>query len=394
MKKSNTSVFFIVGIIIVVFSLMFWNTRKNIDVEQDAKLVLDFQKEKESFEGYSNGCLKIATETTIERYGLDYVGKQIEYYISKQYLECMNNFEDYREKGFEITYEEPKVNFIANGNNIETELLAKLALKSGEQEVQFEKFSTRFQLPDNYKDPIIGEWLYRGILYNYEDRVAPRPMSVHIVKIDLEDPTIEFFVTPRIAPNVMTTSDFLNKYDVQLAINAGLYDIGGTNEVNGYSVSGGNIYSAQDIKPDVTFFISSDKKLSMQKKISDVEYAVTGQNRVVDDNKPSVRLDPNHPLHKDTYENLQPTTALGIDFKDNWLIMIVIDGRQPGFSEGIKLIELADIFLENKADIAINMDGGGSTTLVIQGKGVLNKPSIGSERPVANHLGIIAEPLK
>ena len=76
----------------------------------------------------------------------------------------------------------------------------------------------------------------------------------------------------------------------------------------------------------------------------------------------------------------------------------MIDGRQPGYSEGVSLGELADLMIEYGADHAINLDGGGSSTLVVEGTDgtarILNSPIHGRipgrERPVANQLGIYA----
>lgn len=89
-----------------------------------------------------------------------------------------------------------------------------------------------------------------------------------------------------------------------------------------------------------------------------------------------------------------PRTALGLsrDRRTAWII--VVDGRQPGYSLGVGLTELAGIFSALGATDAINMDGGGSSTLVRQdargGAEVVNRPIHtnipGRERPVANHL--------
>jgi hypothetical protein len=86
-----------------------------------------------------------------------------------------------------------------------------------------------------------------------------------------------------------------------------------------------------------------------------------------------------------------PRTAVGVDAAGERLFVVVIDGRRPGWSVGITLPELAELFLRLGADDAINLDGGGSSTLVYEdeaGRRIINKPSDGSPRPVANHLGI------
>ena len=80
------------------------------------------------------------------------------------------------------------------------------------------------------------------------------------------------------------------------------------------------------------------------------------------------------------------------------MIVIAVDGRQPNYSEGVNLAELAEIAIEYGAYTALNLDGGGSTTLVIEGESgrpeLLNSPIDnripGRERPVENHLGIYA----
>jgi exopolysaccharide biosynthesis protein len=90
-----------------------------------------------------------------------------------------------------------------------------------------------------------------------------------------------------------------------------------------------------------------------------------------------------------------PRTAVGINRSGNRLIIIIVDGRQPGYSEGVTYAELAQLMLEQKVYSGMNLDGGGSSTLVVQGENgepqVLNSPIhngvVGRERPVGNHLG-------
>ena len=79
----------------------------------------------------------------------------------------------------------------------------------------------------------------------------------------------------------------------------------------------------------------------------------------------------------------------------------MVDGRQKGYSEGVTLPELSELLISLGADRALNLDGGGSSTLVIDEGGV---PSVLSApiqarlpmmlRPVANHFGVYALPLE
>jgi hypothetical protein len=88
---------------------------------------------------------------------------------------------------------------------------------------------------------------------------------------------------------------------------------------------------------------------------------------------------------------MHPRTAVGIDYDTNRLLFLVIDGRQK-FSRGYTMVELANLMAELGADEAINLDGGGSSTMVAKRKGggltVVNSPSDGSQRSVPNGVAI------
>ncbi|MDH7600947.1 MAG: phosphodiester glycosidase family protein [Armatimonadota bacterium] len=82
-----------------------------------------------------------------------------------------------------------------------------------------------------------------------------------------------------------------------------------------------------------------------------------------------------------------PRTAVGIT-SDNKLLLVTVDGRQS-ISAGISLPDLADLMKRLGAVTAINLDGGGSTALSVRGI-VINSPSGGIEREVANALLVFA----
>ncbi|HEY5902501.1 MAG TPA: phosphodiester glycosidase family protein [Anaerolineales bacterium] len=74
---------------------------------------------------------------------------------------------------------------------------------------------------------------------------------------------------------------------------------------------------------------------------------------------------------------------------------MVVDSRQPFYSEGSTFAELADLMTDLGAHVAMNLDGGGSSTMAVMLDGepmILNSPIDkyipGRERPVANHLGV------
>lgn len=78
----------------------------------------------------------------------------------------------------------------------------------------------------------------------------------------------------------------------------------------------------------------------------------------------------------------EPRTAIGMISPLHYVILIV-DGRQPGYSEGISLQSLQQIFVSLGAETAINLDGGGSTELWFQGQ-ILNQPAGGTERKLSD----------
>jgi exopolysaccharide biosynthesis protein len=88
--------------------------------------------------------------------------------------------------------------------------------------------------------------------------------------------------------------------------------------------------------------------------------------------------------------DVHPRTAAGIT-PDGSLILLVVDGRQPE-SRGVSLRELAHLMRDRGAEEAVNLDGGGSSTLVVRGQ-LVNRPEGGTaQREVATALGIWCAP--
>jgi exopolysaccharide biosynthesis protein len=100
----------------------------------------------------------------------------------------------------------------------------------------------------------------------------------------------------------------------------------------------------------------------------------------------------NRILADSTGTTLHPRSAVGFDDAGKWLILMVVDGRQPGFSEGVSLFELARLFQSKGCTQAINLDGGGSSIMLISnGEGTIktvNSPSGMAHRPIPVMLGI------
>ena len=79
---------------------------------------------------------------------------------------------------------------------------------------------------------------------------------------------------------------------------------------------------------------------------------------------------------------LEPRTAIG-QISPLHYLLIVVDGRQDGYSVGMTLPDLQQLFVRYGAQTAMNLDGGGSAEMWFQGS-ILNKPAGGQERYVSD----------
>ncbi|NED99520.1 phosphodiester glycosidase family protein [Phytoactinopolyspora halotolerans] len=127
---------------------------------------------------------------------------------------------------------------------------------------------------------------------------------------------------------------------------------------------------------DVTYGLRSD--------VDDIVAAVGGNQVLVKDGEPQTFSD----------TAVHPRTALGVSEDGSQVFMVVIDGRQA-HARGMSLAELGEFMHSLGAHDALNLDGGGSSTMVVRDPAtpdhdVVNSPSDGSERQVSNGLAIFA----
>jgi hypothetical protein len=86
-----------------------------------------------------------------------------------------------------------------------------------------------------------------------------------------------------------------------------------------------------------------------------------------------------------------PRTVIGRD-GDGWIWLVAIDGRRPGHSVGATFADLVVITARLGLVDAVNLDGGGSTTMVVQGV-VVNRPSdVTGPRPVSDAILVLPQP--
>jgi exopolysaccharide biosynthesis protein len=114
------------------------------------------------------------------------------------------------------------------------------------------------------------------------------------------------------------------------------------------------------------------------------DFIVGGGPFLVRDGRPAFASDPGG-YDRGFSLDRHPRTAAGVR-ADGTLVLAAIDGRQPATSVGMTIPELEALMIELGCVEALNLDGGGSTTMVIRGK-VVNSPSDPTgERPVSDAL--------
>ncbi len=259
----------------------------------------------------------------------------------------------------------------------------------------------------------VDEPLFEHVRYRREVHHRPRPLVLHLASVDLGQPGVRLLVTAgrRGSRQLrgLRTSSFLRRHRLQLAINgqifypwrSGLLDyyphVGDPVNVVGLNAAAGAIY-ARPTPKHPTLFIGRDRRarIGWRRPGEPVHQAISGTRMLVEDGK--ITSD----LYRPQDRVCQPRTAVGLDRDARLLLLLVVDGRQPNYSEGVPLAELARLLVERGAHDAINLDGGGSSILVAEGDDgtprVLSSPIDrrlpGRERVVANHLGVFAPPLR
>jgi hypothetical protein len=131
--------------------------------------------------------------------------------------------------------------------------------------------------------------------------------------------------------------------------------------------------------------------LSIDSKWMNAQFLLASGPMLVKDSKVFMTIDENSSRARE----ITARSAVAIDQSKNRVFFVTVDGRQPGFSSGMNLKQFAQYLVELGADRAINLDGGGSTTLSsrLYGKNqvtLMNSPSDGNERAVSTILQAVS----
>lgn len=223
---------------------------------------------------------------------------------------------------------------------------------------------------------------YRQILRDGTD--------AHVVRVDLDAESLEIAATAA-DERGLTVSEFAQRLGAVVAINGDYFDAG-LNPI-GLAMGGGKIWARADERVrrqevvgvgDARVRIFSRAR-PLRKPKRWMTGAVSGWPMVVADCTPVTNLP-----GSDHFTNApHPRTAVGLSADERQLLLVVADGRRDGVP-GVTLPELAALMVEVGACTALNLDGGGSSALWLRDR-IVNQPSDGVERRVANHLGVIVE---
>lgn len=253
-----------------------------------------------------------------------------------------------------------------------------------------------------------GEWttLHEGIEFQKLEKTEPL-QKVDVLRIDTKVESLTFYTTGRnkdykpeeSETERSTTLQFLNDNNLLAAVNANFYNPfnsqtvvrKGPSNVIGLAISEGEIVSESSEKFPA-FLVSSNGVCSIKvvypkDDTKGIRTAVAGNMIVLK----------NGEVIKQNDKNVHPRTAVGISKDGRYVYLLTVDGRQKGFSIGATYEEVGNLLLEVGAYEGLNLDGGGSTTMVVREKDgmakVLNHPvghggKSGALRYNANHLGV------
>jgi hypothetical protein len=223
-----------------------------------------------------------------------------------------------------------------------------------------------------------------------------------VLRISLRNPDVQTFATPGngalpFETTKQTTLDFANVYGVRCAINANFFSpsTGSYADDWGALISTGNLVSPAgdpDPGPGIDLLFTADKLpwlgYSAGLPAGSWWTGITGDVQPLVDG-----------VTNDGYKHeLQPRTGAGISQDQRYLILVVVDGRQPGYSEGCYWQELGQWLKDFGAWWGVALDGGGSTQMTLQNpdtlaQQVINSPSEIPYRSVGANFGITSAPM-
>ena len=233
--------------------------------------------------------------------------------------------------------------------------------------------------------------------YHYEDEQG-LPYNAYVMTIDpskaylyMGSASDSYEFIPSTKGNVMQhiTSAVANGVNVVGGVNGDYFAISGDYHPQGLAIKEGKVIGSGGT-PYCGFTYDGRMVIGesgSNSDYSDLRTAVGGSHMIVKDGLPyKLAMDQSHG------NTSHPRTLAGYK-EDGTMILAVIDGRMPNVSNGATLAECARFMIELGADRAINLDGGGSSTMIIKNGSTFalkNDPCYGY-RKVYNSLLVVSK---
>ncbi|MBH0083127.1 phosphodiester glycosidase family protein [Salinibacterium sp. SWN167] len=218
-------------------------------------------------------------------------------------------------------------------------------------------------------------------------------VTYYVADVELTDATAlrSAFAQNSFGENIIDlTSSIAAEHNAIFAINGDYYGFRDT----GIVIRNGVTYRDEPARDGLAFYLDGSVEVYDETTTSADELIADGVwntlsfgPAIVEDGDvvagiENVEIDTNFGNH--SIQGEQPRTAVGV-IDDNHLVFVVVDGRDPGYSSGVTLPDLAVIMQDLGATTAYNLDGGGSSTMYFNGT-VINQPSNGGERETSDIL--------
>lgn len=220
-------------------------------------------------------------------------------------------------------------------------------------------------------------------------------VTFYVADITLSDATVmrSAFANNQFGENITAlVSETAAANDAVFAINGDYYGFRDT----GIVIRNGVVYRDEGAREGLVFYTDGTVALYDETSTDAAQLLADGawntlsfgpalvENAAAIDGIDQIEIDTNFGNH--SIQGEQPRTAIGI-VDENHIVMVVVDGREPGYSRGVTMTELADILVSLGASTAYNLDGGGSAEMWFDGS-VVNQPSNGGERATSDILYI------
>jgi exopolysaccharide biosynthesis protein len=219
-------------------------------------------------------------------------------------------------------------------------------------------------------------------------------VTYFVADVKVSDATIlrSAFANDQFGENIIaSTSEIAAGANAVLAINGDYYGFRDT----GIVIRNGVAFRDSGARQGIAFYTDGSARLYDETTTSAAALVEAGvwntlsfgpglvENGAIIGGIDSVEIDTNFGNH--SVQGNQPRTAVGL-VENNHLLFIVVDGRSNGYSRGVSMTELAKLFVDRGAEVAYNLDGGGSSTMVFNGTLVNNPLGRGQERGTSDIL--------